>query len=83
MADMENEEREERLWEAKKAEYERVRNLDAEVKTLRAENERLLALVRNAYNEGFTEGMKEHTTNRGGNPWPMSKSRSALERKPE
>jgi len=54
-----------------------------EVEALRAENERLQALVRTAYNEGFAEGMKEHTTSRGGNPWPMSKSRTALERKPE
>lgn len=29
---------------------------------------RLRKLVKDAYNEGFTEGMREHTSSRGGKP---------------
>ncbi len=40
----------------------------------------LRKLVKDAYNEGFTEGMREHTSSRGGKPWPDSASKKALER---
>lgn len=39
-------------------------------------------LVRHAYEEGFTEGMKEETSRRGGKPWQDSYSRAALARLP-
>jgi hypothetical protein len=29
-------------------------------------------LIRQAYNEGFTEGMREHNSSRGGHPWTES-----------
>lgn len=45
---------------------------------LKAENEKLRKMVRNAYNDGFNEGMREHTTHRGGIPWHDSKYRTAL-----
>ena len=45
---------------------------------LRAEVERLRDMVRRAYNDGFGEGIKEHTTHKGGNPWSMSKWPAAL-----
>jgi hypothetical protein len=45
-----------------------------------AENERLRALVCDAYNAGFGEGMCEATTSRGGIPWSDSRLRVALER---
>lgn len=45
---------------------------------LRAEVERLRDMVRRAYNDGFGEGMREHTTHRGGLPWSMSKWPAAL-----
>jgi hypothetical protein len=38
----------------------------------------LAALVRRAHNEGFTEGMREYTTQSGGNTWTDSRSRKAL-----
>lgn len=46
---------------------------EAELTTLREEVERLKDMVRRAYNDGFGEGMREHTTHRGGTPWSMSK----------
>ena len=78
MADMENEEREERLWEAKKAEYERVRNLEAEVSALRAENERLRTAL-----QGLIDANKNewHPMKTNGAEWFTA--RAALERKPE
>ena len=45
---------------------------------LTAEVERLRDMVRRAYNDGFGEGIKEHTTHKGGNPWNMSKWPAAL-----
>ncbi len=45
---------------------------------LKAEVERLRKMVRNAYNDGFNEGMREYTTHRGGIPWHDSKYRTAL-----
>lgn len=39
-----------------------------------AEIERLKALVRSAYHEGFGEGMREHSTSRGGKTWQESKA---------
>ena len=41
--------------------------------------EELLKLVRAAYTEGFTEGMREHTTSRGGKTWNESSARRMLE----
>lgn len=46
---------------------------------LRADNARLSALVQRAYNEGFSEGMREHTSSRGGKPWMDSRARTAME----
>jgi hypothetical protein len=40
--------------------------------------EKLTTLVRSAYNEGFSEGMREHTTSNGGKPWQWSKTRGVL-----
>ncbi len=39
---------------------------------------RLRKLVRTAYNEGFTEGVKEDRSSRGGKPWQDSASKLAL-----
>lgn len=41
--------------------------------------EGLQKLVRAAYNEGFTEGMREHTSSRGGKPWRESNACRTLE----
>lgn len=38
----------------------------------------LAVLVGSAYSEGFSEGMREHTTSRGGLPWVQSKTRKRL-----
>jgi hypothetical protein len=35
-------------------------------------------LVRGAYSEGFSEGMREHTTSRGGKIWQESSACAAL-----
>jgi hypothetical protein len=43
------------------------------------EIERLTALVRSAYSEGFSEGMNEHTKFSGGKPWADSQAKRALE----
>lgn len=51
---------------------------DNEISRLTEENERLRGLVRSAYNEGFTEGMREYRTYSGGKPWDESRARSAL-----
>lgn len=40
----------------------------------------LRKLVKDAYNEGFTEGTREHTSSRGGKPWPDSRAKKAIER---
>jgi hypothetical protein len=48
---------------------------------LRAEVERLLALIQSAYAEGFSEGMNEHTKFSGGRPWKDSRAKRALEGK--
>lgn len=54
-----------------------------EVLNLKAEIERLRAMVRNAYNDGFSEGMREHTTRRGGVPWSDCKYRAMIAVKDE
>jgi len=73
----------ERLDGLRRAELEHSERYLAEdratITTLRATNERLRNLVQSAYNEGFTEGMKEHTHSRGGKPWPDSRARAALQ----
>jgi hypothetical protein len=38
----------------------------------------LEAMVQKAYNDGFREGIKEHTTHKGGTPWALSKWPAAL-----
>tara|TARA_Y100000310_G_scaffold324866_1_gene387308 strand:+ start:3904 stop:4269 length:366 start_codon:yes stop_codon:yes gene_type:complete len=53
----------------------------AERGRLRAENERLRALVRRAFNEGFGAGMDDFRLSRGGVTWEDSRSRKALEAK--
>jgi hypothetical protein len=40
--------------------------------------EGLKKLVKAAFTEGFIEGMREHTTSRGGKPWRDSKSCKTL-----
>lgn len=50
----------------------------AEIARLKAENEKLTKMVKDAYNEGFIQGMREQTTSRGGIPWHDSKFRAAL-----
>lgn len=55
--------------------FERARADNAE-----AERDRLRKLVKDAYNEGFTQGMREHTSSRGGIPWSDSAIRAALDR---
>jgi hypothetical protein len=57
-----------------------------EIKRLQAENEalsvkqaKLVALVQKAYHEGFGEGIKEHTTHRGGKGWYESRARAQLD----
>jgi hypothetical protein len=35
-------------------------------------------LVRDAYNEGFNEGMREHTSHKGGQPWSGSKTQARM-----
>ena len=49
-----------------------------EIERLCAENERLRKMVKNAYNDGFKEGMREVTSSRGGIPWSDCKYRAAL-----
>lgn len=44
---------------------------DADWRLREAEYHRL---IRDAYSEGFNEGMREHTTSRGGVPWGQSKA---------
>lgn len=67
-----------------KGEVERLTNklADAEIglscqiveaDTLRAENERLRTMVREAYNAGFGQGMKDFTSSRGGKTWVDSR----------
>jgi len=36
-------------------------------------------LVKEAFNEGFIEGMREHTSSKGGNTWQDSKAKKKLE----
>ena len=36
-------------------------------------------LVKDAYNEGFSEGMREHSTSRGGKPWVDSNARKKID----
>ncbi len=52
-----------------------ISRLTAEVSALR---KALEEKVRGAYNEGFSEGMKEHNSSRGGKPWRESKACAAL-----
>ena len=51
---------------------------DDKVAKLTARIAELESMVKNAYNAGFTEGMKEHTSSRGGIPWHDSRFRAAL-----
>ncbi len=39
----------------------------------------VLKMVRDAYNEGFSEGMKEHTNHDGGKPWQWSTARKNID----
>lgn len=49
------------------------RDYRAKIDRLTARVRELEKMVRQAYNDAFAEGMKEHTTNRGGTPWHLSK----------
>jgi uncharacterized coiled-coil protein SlyX len=57
------------------AERDRLR---AELDRLTARVAELEAMVQKAYNDGFGEGIKEHTTHKGGTPWALSKWPAAL-----
>lgn len=48
-------------------------------KLLEDEIKRLRVAVRDAYNEGFRQGMREHTCSNGGVPWSMSEYRKLVE----
>lgn len=48
------------------------------VERLEGERDRLRILVQRAYNEGFSEGTKEHTHFNGGKCWVESKACAAL-----
>ena len=48
---------------------------DADWKLREAEYHRL---VRDAYNEGFNEGTREHTTSSGGRGWSGSKAQKRM-----
>lgn len=48
--------------------------LERENTKLQGKLKSLFDLVRDAYNDGFTEGMREHTSRRGGKPWTESNS---------
>lgn len=54
------------------------RRIVDEALRLEKENILLRRLVEAAYNEGYNEGMKEHTSARGGKPWRESKACLAL-----
>jgi hypothetical protein len=54
------------------AELYREQVSEREAQAVQREREATYTLVRNAYNEGFTEGMKEHTKHNGGKPWEWS-----------
>ena len=56
-----------------------IANLRAENEALRGKQAVLVALVQKAYHEGFGEGIKEHTTRRGGKGWYESRARAAIE----
>jgi hypothetical protein len=48
-------------------------------KALDDEIARLRRMVRDAYNEGFSQGMREHTSSKGGIPWSDCKYRALVE----
>jgi hypothetical protein len=56
-----------------------TRRLQAENEALSVKQAKLAALVQKAYHEGFGEGIKEHTTHRGGKGWHESRARAAVE----
>ena len=56
-----------------------IRELKAENEALSVKQAKLVALVQKAYHEGFVEGIKEHTTRRGGKGWYESRARAAIE----
>ena len=62
------------LWNARPMEADLRAQRDAAL----AEAEKLLVLVKSAYNEAFAEGMKEHSTHKGGKPWFDSVTRTKL-----
>lgn len=68
-------------------EVERLRAITVVQETLirkaEAENERLRDMVRRAYNDGFGEGIKEHTTHKGGTPWTLSKWPAVISQEPQ
>jgi hypothetical protein len=58
--------------------YQLVVDLKDAIAALRApeaaDAEAVLKVVAQAYNEGFGEGMREHTSSRGGHPWSERKA---------
>lgn len=62
-----------------KAQAENVLRMALEdIGRLGNEVDRLRNLVRGAYNEGFSQGMREHTTHSGGKPWNESAAQQAI-----
>jgi hypothetical protein len=51
---------------------------DGDITRLTARVKELETMVQKAYNDGFGEGIKEHTTHKGGTPWALSKWPAAL-----
>ena len=62
--------------EACLAHGEKAAAAERERDQLRAKLAEYEKLVKEAYNEGFLQGMREHTSSRGGIPWSMSAIRS-------
>lgn len=50
----------------------------AVIEKMECEKDILKCLVKDAYNEGFIEGMREESSCRGGKPWRESNARAIL-----
>jgi hypothetical protein len=57
----------------------RAEAAEAALTRLQQSNAELVALVKGAYSEGFSEGMREHTSSKGGKPWVDSAAKTKLE----
>ena len=52
----------------------------AVIEELETKITRLKKMVQDAYNAGFSEGMKDFTSNKGGVPWSESRFRRDVEK---